>query len=295
MTQFKQLQIFQSMQGSANARLEQSASLSEGVAAAIWSNHHDQRDYLNPTHHTLSCYLEGGTGTFRQDQPQQTGAPNKLFVFPAGHQSSWVIGGSLRLIHLYVSSAQLALTGVQLLDRDLRELDLREGNFIDDAQQAQRFRYLSQLDWHDPSQRLLATSLSHELLCHSLLQHSRRKPSLQLRGGLAAYQRRRVQDYIEAHLDSPISLDDLAQLCALSPYHFARMFLRSCGLPPHRYVLARRLAKARQLLAQAQPSIQQVALACGFASSSHLHQRFRQAYAATPGQYRSAMGLSQSS
>ncbi|MCU1715734.1 helix-turn-helix domain-containing protein [Pseudomonas sp. 5P_3.1_Bac2] len=295
MAQFNELQVFQSMQGSANARLEQSASLTEGMAAAIWNNHHDHRDYLSPTHHTLSCYLEGGRDTFRRDQPQQTGAPNKLCVLPAGHQSSWVIGNSLRLIHLYVSPAQLALTGVQLLDRDLREFDLHEGIFIDDPQQAQRFRLLSQLDWQEPSQRLLLTSLSHELLCHSLLQHNRRKACLQLRGGLAAHQRRRVQEYIDAHLDSPLSLDDLAQLCALSPYHFARMFQRSCGLPPHRYVLARRLAKARQLLAQPHLSIAQVALDCGFASSSHLHQRFRQAFAATPGQYRNAMGLGQRS
>jgi hypothetical protein len=46
------------------ARLELSAHLGDGLAAALWSNHHDARDYQAPSHHTLSCYIAGGTGTF---------------------------------------------------------------------------------------------------------------------------------------------------------------------------------------------------------------------------------------
>ncbi|MBF3245739.1 helix-turn-helix transcriptional regulator, partial [Pseudomonas aeruginosa] len=99
----------------------------------------------------------------------------------------------------------------------------------------------------------------------------------------------RLADYIESHLEQPLELGSLAELAALSEYHFARMFRVSFGLPPHRYVLERRLARARDLLAYSAQSLQEVSLACGFASPSHFNRRFREAHGATPGQYRAAL------
>ena len=98
-----------------------------------------------------------------------------------------------------------------------------------------------------------------------------------------------VREFIEQHLETPLPLSQLAALCALSEYHFARMFQASFGLPPHRYVLARRLARACHLLRQSALPLGEVALACGFASASHFSNRFRQAFSATPGQYRAAL------
>ena len=114
------------------------------------------------------------------------------------------------------------------------------------------------------------------------------RQGLRLKGGLAPLQRRRVREFIEQHLETPLPLSQLAALCALSEYHFARMFQSSFGLPPHRYVLARRLARACQMLRQPAPALSEVALACGFASASHFSNRFRQALGATPMQYRAA-------
>ena len=67
------LQVFQSLNRSPNARLELCAELGDGLSAALWSNHHDAQDYEAPDHHTLSCYIGGGTGTFRRDQPGTKG------------------------------------------------------------------------------------------------------------------------------------------------------------------------------------------------------------------------------
>ncbi|MNP20508.1 Right origin-binding protein [compost metagenome] len=97
-----------------------------------------------------------------------------------------------------------------------------------------------------------------------------------------------MSDYIEGHLDQAISLGELAALCNLSEYHFARMFRESFGLPPHQYLLARRLATARKLLRFGELPLGEVALQCGFASASHFSNRFRQALGATPGAYRAA-------
>ena len=288
MSAFDTLQVFQSMSRSPNARLEHSAELGDGMAAALWTNHHDARDYQAPTHHTLSCYISGGTGTFRREQPGATGAPGKLCVLPADHQSAWVINGAIRLAHVYVSQEQFALGCVTLLDREPRELQLREITFFDDEQQTRRFHQLIQLNWSEPGERLLTSSLASELLDHALLSQVGMRSGLQLKGGLAAWQRRQLVDYIEHQLAEPLSIGQLAAQCALSPYHFARMFRESFGVPPHQYLLARRLARARDLLRHSALALGDVALACGFASASHFANRFKQSLGSTPGEYRVA-------
>jgi AraC family transcriptional regulator len=288
MSQLEHLQVFQSMHSSPNTRLHRSAELGDGLAAAVWSNHHDARDYQAPNHHTLSCYLAGGTDTFRRENPYSKGAPDKLCILPAGHQSAWVINGTIELAHLYISQEQFALAAVNLLDREPRELELREGTFLDDPQQAQRFRQLSQLDWQEPAERLLSSSLAHGLINHALLSQVGRREGLRQTGGLAPSQRRRVREFIQANLSEALSLGQLASLCALSEYHFARMFQLSFGLPPHRYVLAQRLRHGQQLLQRSALPLAEVAMACGFASASHFNNRFRQAFSTTPGQYRQA-------
>ncbi|WEK10825.1 MAG: AraC family transcriptional regulator [Candidatus Pseudomonas colombiensis] len=282
------LQVFQALNRSPNARLEHSAELGDGLSAALWSNHHDAQEYEAPSHHTLSCYIAGGTETFRRDQPGTKGAPDKLCILPAEHQSAWVINGRIRLAHLYFSPEQFALGCVGLLDREPREMQLRESTFLDDPQQAQRFRQLIQLNWDEPAERVLTSSLAHEMLSHALLHQVGLRQGLRLKGGLAAHQRRQLVEFIDNQLAEPISLGQLAGLCALSEYHFARMFRASFGLPPHQYVLARRLAQARHLLRHTRLPLGEIALACGFASASHFTHRFRQAVGGTPGDYRQA-------
>ncbi|MBN2975468.1 AraC family transcriptional regulator [Pseudomonas fluorescens] len=288
MPDLESLHVFQALNRSPNARLEACAELGDGLSAALWSNHHDAQDYQAPSHHTLSCYIGGGTGTFRRDQPGTKGGPDRLCILPAEHQSAWVINGEIRLAHVYFSAEQFALGCITLLDREPRTLELRESTFLEDARQARRFHQLIALNWHEPAERLLTSSLAHELLSHTLLNQVGAREGLRLKGGLAAYQRRLLVDYIDQHLEEPISLGLLAGTCALSEYHFARMFRQSFGLPPHQYLLARRLTRAQHLLRGGVLPLGEIAVLCGFSSASHFTHRFRQAMGATPGDYRQA-------
>ncbi|MGA9220636.1 MAG: helix-turn-helix transcriptional regulator, partial [Pseudomonas graminis] len=90
------------------------------------------------------------------------------------------------------------------------------------------------------------------------------------------------------NMAEPLSLGQLAGMCALSEYHFARMFRESFGLPPHQYLLARRLNRARELLRSTRKPLGEIALECGFASASHFSNRFKQSVGATAGEYRAA-------
>lgn len=185
MTPFSQLQVFNVMHAAPNARLEHSVQLADGLSAAVWSNRDDARDYQAPSHHTLSCYISDGTGTFRRQRPSDKGAPDKLCIMPAGSESNWVVNGSIRLAHLYISEEQFALGCIRLLDREPREMQLREATFVDDREQAQRFRQLIGMAWDEPGERLLASSLAHAIVDHAVLSQAGLRQGLRLKGGLA--------------------------------------------------------------------------------------------------------------
>lgn len=270
-----------------SAELERRAPLGDGLSAAVWQRHLlEDTFYRRPGHHTLSLYLEGGFGIVRRDRPGLRGAPNKLCILPAEHESDWLVDGHSRFLHLYFSPEQYGALALTLLDRDARDCSLPDLTYIEDAVLTTACRQLAGLDWDDPDGRLAANALGHEVLAHLLLTQSSGRRAVPVRGGLAPGQRRRVHELIEAHLDSALSVGELAAELALSEYHFARMFRTSFGLPPHAWILQRRLARVRELLAGSDLALADVAAACGFASASHLANRFRTALGVTPGEYR---------
>ena len=95
----------------------------------------------------------------------------------------------------------------------------------------------------------------------------------------------RAVEHVEAHLGETITLGNMAAVACLSPFHFNRTFHAATGATPHAYVTARRVERARRLLATDLP-LAQVAYATGFASQSHFGQVFRRHIGLTPGAYR---------
>ena len=83
--------------------------------------------------------------------------------------------------------------------------------------------------------------------------------------GRASYPSRgeRVQDYIEAHLDDRLTLADLAGVACLSPYHFSRSFKLAVGVGPQRYVIQRRLDRAKTLLRRSHKPLALIAQEAG--------------------------------
>jgi len=95
------------------------------------------------------------------------------------------------------------------------------------------------------------------------------------RGGLSPVLKNRICEFIEEHLGEKISLDALSSVAGLSLNHFARAFQQSLGMPPHRYLLRRRLEHVEQLLRETQLPLSQIALKVGFSDQSHLARHFR--------------------
>ena len=94
----------------------------------------------------------------------------------------------------------------------------------------------------------------------------------------------RARDYLAEHYSENISLEKLASLAKLSPYHFNRVFSEQMGMPPHTFQTQVRVCRAKALLRQGRPIAQTAALT-GFADQSHLNRHFRRMTGITPGQF----------
>ncbi len=106
------------------------------------------------------------------------------------------------------------------------------------------------------------------------------------RGGLLAWQLRRVVDYIEAHLAERIAAVDLAALINVSTGQLFRAFKISVGVTPFRYIGRRRLELACTLIRTTREPLCQIALACGVCDQAHLCRMFRRMIGMSPSDWR---------
>ena len=133
-----------------------------------------------------------------------------------------------------------------------------------------------------PSGRLFADGLSLAIAARLRALHAERPQAVAPVGAMSDGLRRRIADYIDANLGADLRIASLATVVDLSPVHFVRLFRRTFGLTPHRYVTARRLERARSMLASTR-SLESVAHALGFATQAHFTAAFRRRFGVTPG------------
>jgi AraC family transcriptional regulator len=129
----------------------------------------------------------------------------------------------------------------------------------------------------------LANVLAVHLIRHVLAP---RRPERGRDGVLPRGRLRAVAEYIEEHLDAGVSLDEMAAVARRSVYHFARQFKRATGLPPHQYVIMRRVERAKQLLQDSELSLAEVAAHAGFSDQSMFCHHFKRLLGVTPRQFR---------
>ncbi len=96
--------------------------------------------------------------------------------------------------------------------------------------------------------------------------------------------------HIDSHMAEPVSLDDLAARCYVSPGHFRKRFRETTGLSPLEYINRRRVAMAQELLAQAELTVAEVAGRVGVPDANYFSRLFRQMVGVTPSAYRRQLG-----
>ncbi|HEX4710094.1 AraC family transcriptional regulator [Phenylobacterium sp.] len=140
----------------------------------------------------------------------------------------------------------------------------------------------------EPSDPLLGDSLALGLA--ALLSGPHPEPAASAyRGGLTARQVRIVTDYLESRLSESVDLVALAGVAGLSPSHFHRAFRASMGAPPHRWLTARRIRRAQELMLNPDKSLADVAIETGFADQPHFTRTFSRVLGVSPGAWRRAV------
>lgn len=253
---------------------------------------HQQFEYRFKEQTHLLIAVEQGVRhdgeTFVEGLPPSTmrNYSHRLILVPAGRQFFGVETPRLltRSICLYIDPHAV------LADPDLRfaELDLEPRLLFEDAGIWETVLKLkAQIGSNNPGDRMYGDALSgllaHEVIRLQGVDHAA-KPSA--RGGLAVWQQRRVLDFMEEHLAENITLEEMAGLVQLSPYHFLRSFKQSFGEPPHRYWTRRRIERAKALLANPRAPITEIAFDVGYGGTSAFSASFRRLTGLTPTEYR---------
>src|SRR5882757_4267839 len=145
------------------------------------------------------------------------------------------------------------------------------------------------LEHPEEDNSLLADHIALSLQSHLYQTYSATPASSRrARGGLALWQESHAKEAMDANLNKEMDIAQLASECGLSTSRFARAFRQSTGCPPHRWLLQRRIERARDLLLNSDKTLVEIAKACGFSDQSHLTRAFGQIVGTSPGLWRRA-------
>ena len=234
-------------------------------------------------HHLITFHLGTPTrfhcqmGDHRLDHLAPTGS---LAIGPAQMNLAFDAESGVETLSLLVSAERLSLAAAQgsrpgaLLAERLsgREPALQGLAEALAAEAATGFSN-GPLYWNSVSDRII----------EHLVERHLTQPARPTRATLSASALTRLTDFIHAHLEEPIDVDALAGVVAQSRFHFSRVFARSVGVSPHRYVMQLRLQRALTLLRERRLPLSEIALSTGFADQSHLTRWARRVYGLPPG------------
>ena len=209
-------------------------------------------------------------------------------MVPAGVPARWRWGGCFDWLHIFLEPGLVGRVAAEAFGLDPARLTVPPLDGLDLPHlRAAMGAVDAELIAGDAGGRLAAESLANVLVVH-LIRHvlAPRRPERGRDGVLPQGRLRAVAEYIEEHLDACPSLAQLAAVARLSPYHFARQFKTATGLPPHQFVIMRRVERAKQLLQGGDLSLAEVALHAGFSGQSQFSSHFKRLVGVTPRQFR---------
>jgi AraC family transcriptional regulator len=146
---------------------------------------------------------------------------------------------------------------------------------------------LASLEQPGHTSKIFLEHVLHALNCHFVCSYGGVPMSApQFQGGLSPWQMRRATEFLAAHLDGNIALQQVAEACELSVSHFARAFKKTFRRPPHNWLIQRRVEKARDLMTNSRLPLADIASRCGFADQSALNRAFKRIHGVSPGIWR---------
>lgn len=226
----------------------------------------------------VSCRIDG-----RERRGVQT---HGLFcVLPTGVTGRWMMARPAQALVLLLAPKLLQQTA-DAMGLSWRAAEIVPSIHVRDPQ-VERIAWILQAEHEDgyPSGQLFTDSLSSALAARLLcLQSGSGGRTSKARSALPPRRLREVLDYIEAHLDQNLTLSELATVAGFSVSHFKPLFKQAVGVPVHRYVIERRVERARGLVLEGGRSMAEIAAETGFTHQSHMARCMRRVLGLSPSQ-----------
>jgi AraC family transcriptional regulator len=243
------------------------------------------------THHSLVLLLRTPkefelrcSGVNRVVPPR----PGSVLVVPAGSPARWRWSSHTDSLHVFLEPGLVGRVAAEAFELDPARAAVPPLDGLDLPQiRAAMLAVNDELTADAAGGGLAAESLANLLAVH--LIRGAAAPPLPARradGALPRGKLRAVVEYVEEHLGAGLTLEQMAAAAHLSVYHFARQFKAATGLPPHQYVVLRRVERAKRLLQGGDLSLAEVAACAGFSDQSQLSHHFKRLVGVTPRQFR---------
>jgi AraC family transcriptional regulator len=189
-----------------------------------------------------------------------------------------VIGMKLRLLQSVAEQLDAPPEQLQIINR----FQVRDPQI-----ECMAWALKAELETGNPSGRLFTDALATGLAARIVRNHSSlARPASVSKAAMPARRLKSVLAYIEDNLARDLTLREIARIAGLSTSHFKALFRKSVGVPPHQYLIRRRVERAAMQLRAGDMSIGQIALENGFCHQSHLALHTRRVLGATPREVR---------
>lgn len=257
------------------------------------SYHYQGQDVLVPalSDYMLVAYRRGVTPMQRRFEGRwknDTLGPGAVSLLTRAQQAEWAWTEPVVVTHLYLSPMLLSAVASEAMDCQIDQVELADVLRTDDPV----LTHVVDAIAAEAGQEAMGGALYVESVARALCIHLLRRyasVTLPVRPEfhrLTPGEERRIRDYIEDHLASPLTLAGMAENLGMTTDLFARRFRATFGRPPYRYVMERRVARARILLAQGILPVKEIAGICGFSDQSHLTRIYVRETGVSPAAFR---------
>lgn len=264
-----------------------------GVPALVrrWRGIPPNIDQRSLDQHYLSVHLGGAKRLHREGEGRRLVCEAALAahsVVPAGSAYLWRTEGPVDFMHVYLAPTTIERFVVNCFGGDPRNVVLQECLGESDGLIGSLGLALAEeLASEDGAQQAYLDDLMHLLLFRILRRHSNATLAASRRlYALPPYKLKRALDFIESQIAEPIGVTEIAAAGGTSAFHFSRAFRHTMGRPPYAYLLERRIAKAKPLLATSMLPLSEIARQCGFGGVSQFSRMFKRATGLSPSEYR---------
>jgi AraC family transcriptional regulator len=221
----------------------------------------------------------------KRDLPPAAGS---VAVMPAGSASLWHWRGGKDSLHIYLEPSLIARVATTSFELDSARMVVPPLDaLMVPGLRAAMLAVDAELTAGGIGGPLMIESLANVLAIHLIRHLSGPRRLIGRSDGLLPRRKlHAVVEYVMENLEGNLTLEGMASVVHISPYHFARQFKTATGLPPHQYVITRRVERAQQLLRRhGDLSLGEIALRVGFSDQSQFCFHFKRVVGVTPGQF----------